>query len=320
MLIPPMLCKLPLAGRERCNHADCARFDKHMDTLFRVTHSSNFNTSVQALMLIQQLTGTHHGSVDRFYRTLYESLLDSRLLTSSKQALYLNLLFKSLRSDLSIKRVKAFAKRLLQVVSMHQPAFACGAMYMLRELESSFANLAASVDDREEDESDEEEVFQDVQETEIDPPPPAQSNGLNPPKPKKYPYDGRKRDPEHSNADRACLWEIVSLHPFPYTILSHKSNRLFPAPLPNPLSPLRLPLRAETPHPRPHAPETRPAIPHPHPLPRPLRLPQPQNHHPGPRRIHHATSSSLVLLLHLQQAASADRTLVPRQKQAAGQL
>ncbi|KAI4188535.1 MAG: hypothetical protein LQ348_003910 [Seirophora lacunosa] len=199
-----------------------AIFDKHMDTLFRVTHSSNFNTSVQALMLIQQLTGTHHGSVDRFYRTLYESLLDSRLLTSSKQALYLNLLFKSLRSDLSIKRVKAFAKRLLQVVSMHQPAFACGAMYMLRELESSFANLAASVDDREEDESDEEEVFQDVQETEIDPPPPAQSNGLNPPKPKKYPYDGRKRDPEHSNADRACLWEIL-----PFQTHYHPSVSLF---------------------------------------------------------------------------------------------
>lgn len=197
---------------------NCARFDRHMDTLFRVTHSSNFNTSIQALMLIQQLTETHQGSVDRFYRTLYESLLDSRLLTSSKQALYLNLLFKSLRADLSIKRVKAFAKRLLQVVSMHQPAFACGAMYMLRELESIFANLSASIDGREEGESDEEEVFRDVQDTDTDPAPLTQPNSIKPQKLRKKAYDGRKRDPEHSNADRACLWEIVSPHPFPYNL------------------------------------------------------------------------------------------------------
>ncbi|KAI4290289.1 MAG: hypothetical protein L6R35_000424 [Caloplaca aegaea] len=199
-----------------------AIFDRHMDTLFRVTHSSNFNTSIQALMLIQQLTETHQGSVDRFYRTLYESLLDSRLLTSSKQALYLNLLFKSLRADLSIKRVKAFAKRLLQVVSMHQPAFACGAMYMLRELESIFANLSASIDGREEGESDEEEVFRDVQDTDTDPAPLTQPNSIKPQKLRKKAYDGRKRDPEHSNADRACLWEIL-----PFQTHYHPSVSLF---------------------------------------------------------------------------------------------
>jgi hypothetical protein len=103
-----------------------------MDTLFRITHSSNFNTSIQALMVIEQLATSKHIEVDRFYRTLYESLLDPRLVNSSKHALYLNLLFRALRSDLSVKRVKAFTKRMLQIVTLHQPPFICGVFYLLK--------------------------------------------------------------------------------------------------------------------------------------------------------------------------------------------
>lgn len=33
-------------------------FQKHMDTLFRITHSGNFNTSIQALMLIFQVANS----------------------------------------------------------------------------------------------------------------------------------------------------------------------------------------------------------------------------------------------------------------------
>lgn len=208
------------------------RLQKHLDTLFRITHSSNFNTSIQALMLIQQINGMHQSSADRYYRTLYESLLDPRLLTSSKQALYLNLLFKSLRSDLNVKRVKAFAKRLLQVVSMHQPSFACGAIYMLRELEAVFANFSTFFDDPEADDSDEEETFRDVQETDVD----LSIDNVHPDRkvpgePKKpRSYDARKREPEHSNADQSSLWEILPIsvhyHPsvslFANTLLTHR--------------------------------------------------------------------------------------------------
>ena len=183
--------------------------EKHMDTLFRVTHSSNFNTSVQALMLIQQLVAAHHGSIDRFYRTLYESLLDPRLLTTSKQALYLNLLFKSLRSDLNVKRVKAFLKRLLQVVSMHPPSFACAAIYLVREISIIFPSLQSFISQVEEGESDEEEAFQDVQDenTLTSQPHRARVSSLAD---KGKAYDGRKRDPQHSNAAHSCFWELVS--------------------------------------------------------------------------------------------------------------
>jgi ribosome biogenesis protein MAK21 len=179
-----------------------------MDTLFRITHSSNFNTSIQALMLIEQLATSKHIEVDRFYRTLYESLLDPRLVNSSKHALYLNLLFRALRSDLSVKRVKAFAKRMLQIVTLHQPPFICGVFYLLKELEATFPALTTLLNDPEEGDEGDEEVFGDIPEpgAEMAPEthvPFSASNG-------KTTYDGRKRDPEHSNADKSCLWESVS--------------------------------------------------------------------------------------------------------------
>ncbi len=163
-------------------------------------------------MLIEQLCGSHQASADRFYRTLYESLLDPRLLTSSKQALYLNLLFRALRADLNVKRVQAFAKRLLQVVTMHQPSFTCGVLYLLRELEGVFANLQAFIDQAEEGDSDDEEHFRDVQEDD-DGQGAQHRSGAEMDKSTKHAalraYDGKKRDPEYSNAENSCLWELV---------------------------------------------------------------------------------------------------------------
>jgi ribosome biogenesis protein MAK21 len=183
--------------------------ERHLDTLFRITHSSNFNTSVQALMLIQQLTASKQLAVDRFYRTLYESLLDPRLVTSSKHALYLNLLFRALKNDVDVRRVKAFVKRLIQVLSLHQPSFTCGALFLIAELEATFPDLHTLLDEAEDNDDDGEEVFRDVRE---DGPQaefaPQSTPGTS--ARRIAAYDGRKRDPGHSNAHRSCLWELVS--------------------------------------------------------------------------------------------------------------
>jgi ribosome biogenesis protein MAK21 len=181
---------------------------KHLDALFKITHSSNFNTSIQAMLLIQQLSALHQASHDRFYRTLYESLLDARLITSSKQSLYLNLLFRSLKADVNHKRVKAFAKRITQVMTLHQPSFVCGAFFLLKELEKTFPSLSGLIDQAEEHEAD-EETFRDVFEldalvaTEVIP-----TNGPSEAD-KGNVYDSRKRDPEHSHAEYSCLWELL---------------------------------------------------------------------------------------------------------------
>ena len=214
-------------------NADEEFFVKHMDTLFRVTHSSNFNTSIQALMLIQQLCGSHQSASDRFYRTLYESLLDPRVLTSSKQALYLNLIFKALRSDLKIKRVEAFAKRLLQVTAMHHPPFACAVIYLLRELEGVFPNLEAFLDQPEEDESEAEEDFRDVPEGQQKDQPERAIAIQKMAKQKPHVYDGRKREPEYSNAERSCLWEVVGvMHDEPFVRVLTRSLGSLPTSLP----------------------------------------------------------------------------------------
>ncbi|MDI1490553.1 MAG: RNA-binding ribosome biosynthesis protein mak21 [Ramalina farinacea] len=210
-------------------------FEKHIDTLFRVTHSSNFNTSIQALMLIQQLQGSHQTTADRFYRTLYESLLDSRLLTSSKQVLYLNLLYRSLRADLDTKRIKAFIKRLLQIISMHQPPFVCGVLYLIRELETTLPSLSSFIHQPEEKLDDEEEAFRDVPEDSpaSSPPPsnPSNHTGTNSSNIPQTFYDGRKRDPLHANAQSSTCWDMHPLlthyHPsvslFTGRLLSHSA-------------------------------------------------------------------------------------------------
>lgn len=51
----------------------------------------------------------------RFYSALYKKLNDPKLLTTTHQAIFLNLIYKSLMQDTEICRIKAFIKRLLQV-------------------------------------------------------------------------------------------------------------------------------------------------------------------------------------------------------------
>ena len=125
--------------------ADDPRFRKHLDTLFLITHRSTFNITLQALLLIHQISTTASstssssiGSVtDRFYRTLYASLYDPRLSTSSKQAMYLNLLFKCIKSDKNLERAKAFVRRFIQVIASGGGGgaeFTAGGLHLLGEV------------------------------------------------------------------------------------------------------------------------------------------------------------------------------------------
>ena len=200
-------------------------FEKHIDTLFRITHSSNFNTSIQALMLIQQIQGANESINDRFYRTLYESLLDSRLLHSSKQVLYLNLLYRALRSDLNVNRVKAFSKRILQVMTMHQPSFTCGAIYLLRELENVYPSLQNFVTQQQENVEEGEESFKDVDEDAVSAGTKQSGQDVidrSEDAHDRPTYDPRKRDPSHANASASTLWDIS-----PFIHHYHPSVSLF---------------------------------------------------------------------------------------------
>ena len=132
------------------------RLNKHVDTLFLITHTSTFNISLQALVLIQQISSSFSSSqgklsqsqstlaksiTDRYYRTLYASLHDTRLVTSSKQAMYLNLLFKSLKADVGsdggVERIMAVVRRFVQVLVSGgggATEFVAGGLYLLGEV------------------------------------------------------------------------------------------------------------------------------------------------------------------------------------------
>ncbi|CCF57022.1 hypothetical protein KAFR_0C00260 [Kazachstania africana CBS 2517] len=172
-------------------------YEAHMETLYKITHSSNFNTSIQALILINQVTVKACLNTDRYYKTLYESLFDPRLLNSSKQGIYFNLLYKSLKQDAkNVARVEAFVKRILQVSSHWlNVGTIAGFFYLLIQLVQTIPQIRnllinSPVDYQYQSDSQGEEDEK---------------------KEKKIPkqYDSRKRDPKFANADQSSLWEIT---------------------------------------------------------------------------------------------------------------
>lgn len=203
--------------------ANPPRFEDQLNTVFEITHSSNFNTSIQAMTLIQQISATKHYSTDRFYRTLYESLLDPRLITTSKHIMYLNLLYRSLKADISIQRVKAFVKRLLQIIHLHEPPFICGVLYLINELIITFPSIKTMLSTPEDNDSDSgEEHYEDVPHEE-EAAPKVRDEAKHPR------YDPRKRDPAHSHAELSCLWELLPLqahyHPSVHVLASKLLNQ-----------------------------------------------------------------------------------------------
>uniref|UniRef100_A0A3Q3J9Q0 CCAAT/enhancer-binding protein zeta n=1 Tax=Monopterus albus TaxID=43700 RepID=A0A3Q3J9Q0_MONAL len=107
---------------------------EQLDTLFRVVHVVKFNTAVQALMLLFQVMDSQQSISDRYYVALYRKMLDPGLLSSSRQGMFLNLLYKSLKADIVLRRIKAFVKRLLQVSAEQSASFACGALFLVSEV------------------------------------------------------------------------------------------------------------------------------------------------------------------------------------------
>lgn len=110
------------------------RVEDNIETLFKMTHASTFNAAIQALSLIFTISQNRTNMADRFYRTLYESLLDPRIHQSSKQSMYLNLLFKAIRADTDMRRIMAYVKRMVQIASRHQPAFVCGIFFLISQV------------------------------------------------------------------------------------------------------------------------------------------------------------------------------------------
>ncbi|KAJ2357759.1 RNA-binding ribosome biosynthesis protein mak21, partial [Coemansia sp. RSA 2618] len=156
-----------------------AQMDAHVGTVFQIAHAGNFNTVVQSLVLLHQIARVRPAIGDRFYRTLYDSLLDPRLDQTSKKAMYLNVLFRALKSDTSAPRVMAFAKRIMQVCLHSQAEFASGALFVVSQVFELNPQMYAMLSQPEDSDA------------------PA--------------YDSTKRDPQFAHAESSCLWEATML-------------------------------------------------------------------------------------------------------------
>ena len=217
------------------------KLEAHIQTLFSITHSSNFGTSLRALTLLQTITSSHFAITsssnlrDRYMRTLYESLLDPRLITATgKHTMYFNLLYRSLKNDSAIGRVKAFVKRLMQICNVHEPPFIVSVAFLIQELGKNLAVLKSMVSQVEIDagESDEDEIFYDVPDSDDngrvngreahDEPIAKDEADRKQQKSPKITYDPRKRDPIFAHAEMSSFWDLV-----PYMRHYHPSVSLF---------------------------------------------------------------------------------------------
>ncbi|KAF7652757.1 hypothetical protein LDENG_00092750 [Lucifuga dentata] len=207
---------------------------EQLDTLFKVVHLVKFNTAVQALMLLFQVMDSQQTVSDRYYTALYRKLLDPGLSSSSRQSMFLNLLYKSVKADIVLRRVKAFIKRLLQVSAQQSASFTCGALFLLSEVMKVKPGLRTLLQD-EENEEEEEENFKDLAEDEeeeedeeerfvdadrkdegarAEEVKPAASwvhqHNLEGGSSRKC-YDPQHRNPLFCGADRTALWELRRL-------------------------------------------------------------------------------------------------------------
>ena len=87
-------------------------------------------------MLVYQLVQDSAGSglSDRFYTAFYKKLLDPlAMATTNKQALFLNLTHKAIKSDPSDERAACFVRRLIQVCHYLPSHLVCSAFFLISE-------------------------------------------------------------------------------------------------------------------------------------------------------------------------------------------
>lgn len=150
-----------------------AQFHDEIDSLFTVVHRAHHSTSVQALMLLFQVMNSTNSVSDRFYTALYDKLFDPKVRETSKHTLFLNLIFRAMKADVSPARAGAMMKRLLQLTTVMTPAFTCAVLFLLSELMKIKPTLRTLIDQPESSGgasggADEDEHFEDVKPTDED--------------------------------------------------------------------------------------------------------------------------------------------------------
>jgi ribosome biogenesis protein MAK21 len=118
---------------------DLAPLEEHLNALFILANTGNFQQRVATLTLLQLLAfnkGTAESFQNRWYRTLYSLLLLSpkQIPQSAQLTNFFSLLHKALRADKSKERVAAFVHRLLQRAVFFNDAMVCAVLLLVGEM------------------------------------------------------------------------------------------------------------------------------------------------------------------------------------------
>ncbi|CAN8074282.1 unnamed protein product [Agarophyton chilense] len=218
---------------------DIASYDAYYNTLFRVAHGQSISSATQALAFLLQISQANSTQSDRFYCALYSRIYDVALSGEEKQASFLNLLYRAMKSDTSANRTKAFMKRLLQASFFGSPGFAGACVMIISEsLAEGHKGLVRSflcmgeIDDETEAFEDFDSEVSDARRADRKPDSVPNTDGRNysgdedeekedkepetkPKKSKPNPeistYIPSKRDPRFAGAEKSCLWEMLAL-------------------------------------------------------------------------------------------------------------
>lgn len=191
------------------SNLDSKLFTKYVDTLYQMSHSPNVGTFIEALSFIFQLSkaSTDQAGHNRYYRALYDSLLDNRLSRSSKLSKYMHLLLRSLaelKQDPATSL--ALSKRSLQVACNTSEVGAVASLIHVATLAPHSSQL---VQYENKNENSKEVVSPEAQDSENDR------------------YDPKKRDPRFAKAEKSQAWEALLLqrhfHP---TVALYANNLL----------------------------------------------------------------------------------------------
>lgn len=157
--------------------ADKSPIAKHLDSIFRIVHTSSFSTATRALVLLSHVvlsslpseaiivaaapykpslidfndkpegeTKTENEAVtNRFYRALYSKLLCDEMGTRTHNTLFLNLLYRSMKRDPSDRRILAFLRCLALIATHSTAAISASLLFLISETCKARPSLLAWV-------------------------------------------------------------------------------------------------------------------------------------------------------------------------------
>lgn len=125
----------------RFANLEAIKLTEHIDSVYKVVHVGSFNVSLNALSLLHQVVGKNPQLENRFYTAFYRKLFDPQIGVVNKRAIFLNLLYRVMKSDKSLIRLVAFIKRVRQVALQFPACMTFATLYVVQQVCQSRKDL-----------------------------------------------------------------------------------------------------------------------------------------------------------------------------------